>query len=777
MFGENPFLSPAQTWLRTLTSLSTLVAAGVILAPLFAEEATTQAPAIVNIDAGDGFQERLQGRLITAAPGEVIILPVGRFKLDKELNVAASSVTIRGQGPDQTILQFAGQRTGSHGLLATGDNLVLEDFAIEDAAGTALKTLGCRNVIFRRLRAEWTGGEKPTNGAYGLYPVQCDNVLIEACTAIGASDAGIYVGQSRQVVVRRCRAERNVAGIEIENTIDADVYENVATNNTAGLLVFDLPGLPQRNGKRVRVFNNQVTKNNHVNFAPQGNLVATLPPGTGMMVMATDDVELFQNEISANKTCNLAVLSYETAGTRHSDANFDPTPERISIHDNRFSSGGDQPQGILAQQLASFFSDQFPDILYDGVRPPNYDEKKQGPLIYLENNGEATFADIQIGQLTPQNLLSGKYQIIRNTDAYQKPIAALSEVKLTPHAPAQGTVSAAVAVYRSAPKRLSEWGLFVGDGSSQQPVDGVIPYDLNTPLFSDYASKYRFIRLPKAASIDWRDDDVLDFPVGTVIAKTFAYPTDMRDLDAGQTLLETRIQIRKETGWYGFAYIWNDEQNEAMLSLGGGEINASWIHTNGARRTNQYRVPNANECLNCHRNDREFTPLGPTARNLNREFAYPHGGENQLSHWSARGWLSNAPPEARRPRLADFQDPTGDIDRRARAYLEVNCAHCHNPTGTASTSGLDLRSAQTDPFQYGVWKPPVAAGQGAGDRKYDIVPGHPEASILMRRLESSQSAIQMPPIAHEIVHDEGVRIIRQWIEQHPTVEPTDHGKN
>ena len=232
------------------------------------------------VPTGPDVQFALQSRLIEAQPGDVIQLESGLYEFRGELNLMCRHVTIRGRGPDKTILSFRDQQVGSDGLAVTGDGFVIEDLAVENTAGNAIKVLGATGVTFRRVRTEWTDGPKSTNGAYGIYPVQCSDVLIEDCVAIAAADAGIYVGQSERVIVRRCRAEKNVAGIEIENTRHSDVYDNVAQNNTGGILVFDLPGLPVANGGTTRVYRNRIQGNNHTNFAPKGNMVADVPAGT-----------------------------------------------------------------------------------------------------------------------------------------------------------------------------------------------------------------------------------------------------------------------------------------------------------------------------------------------------------------------------------------------------------------------------------------------------------------------------------------------------------------
>jgi uncharacterized repeat protein (TIGR03806 family) len=314
------------------------------------------------------------------------------------------------------------------------------------------------------------------------------------------------------------------------------------------------------------------------------------------------------------------------------------------------------------------------------------------------------------------------------------------------------------------PEKLSAYGLFHGNGSTQEPADGVVPYDLNSPLFSDYAAKYRFVRLPPGTSAVYRDEDVFEFPVGTIIVKTFAYPHDMRDLSKGQRLLETRLLIHQPDGWTGLPYVWNDEQSEATLKVAGGACDVHWVHSDGKERTVNYLIPNTNQCLGCHENSKVMAPIGPKARNLNKSFPYPEGSDNQLAHWGKVGYLRGAPSPAQAPRLPVWDDPsTGTVEQRARAWLEINCAHCHNPKGPARTSGLDLMASQTDRYKQGIWKTPIAAGRGSGGRFYDIIPGKPDASILVYRIESTELGVMMPELSRRLVHEEGVALVRQWI--------------
>lgn len=313
------------------------------------------------------FEESLQQQLIEAQAGDVIEIPEGVHEMTRSLSLNVSGVTIRGAGIDASVLSFSNQIQGAEGLLVSANDFVIEDLAIEDTVGDAIKINQSRNVVIRNVRTEWTGGPLSTNGAYGIYPVQSQNILIDGAVAIGASDAGIYVGQSEQIIVRNSRAEYNVAGIEIENSTFADVYDNVATNNTGGILVFDLPDIPVQGGRNTRIFNNQIINNNVDNFAPVGNIVASVPAGTGLMVMANDSIEVFGNNFTNNQTANVLIVSYLLGGRTTDDTNYGPYPEAIFIHDNQYVGGGNAPDSEPLQMLQAATGQAIPDIVWDGM--------------------------------------------------------------------------------------------------------------------------------------------------------------------------------------------------------------------------------------------------------------------------------------------------------------------------------------------------------------------------------------------------------------------------
>lgn len=360
---------------------------------------------VIRIEPGPKAAEDAQEALILAEPGDVIEFAEGTFEFTGTLSLYdTEGVTIRGQGIEKTTLSFKGmgQGTGGEGLKITADKFTIEDLTVADTPGDAIKVEGADGVVFRRVRTWWTGGPDPENGAYGIYPVLSKNILIEYCIAECASDAGIYVGQSEDAILRHNKATRNVAGIEIENTVRADVYDNVATNNTGGMLVFSLPGLVLKNGSHCRVFNNHIYENNHDNFAKAGNIVADVPPGTGLMIMANDHVEVFDNDIHDNQTANCSIISYIATQRPYDDPEYDPYPEAIHIHDNVFAGGGDNPSGAIGDLVAPLVGGQMPDILYDGI--VNTEKLVDGTLpaelrLYIHDNGDADFANIHLGAL------------------------------------------------------------------------------------------------------------------------------------------------------------------------------------------------------------------------------------------------------------------------------------------------------------------------------------------------------------------------------------------
>ena len=342
------------------------------------------------------------------------------------------------------------------------------------------------------------------------------------------------------------------------------------------------------------------------------------------------------------------------------------------------------------------------------------------------------------------------------------------------------------------PQRLSDWGVvYVADGRLRLNAR-VEPYTLDTPLFTDYAHKLRTVWMPEGQAARYQPVETLEFPVGTIISKTFYYPLPetgrgadvvLRSVDDGPEpdgglsldrvrLVETRLLVRRASGWVALPYVWNAEQTEARLMRGGELLPLTLVSSDGRREQVDYAVPDANQCAGCHGTDlksKAVFPIGPKVRHLNHEFAYAGGKANQLAHWQQVGYLTGVPAGAL-PRNPSWDDPAAALEARARSYLDINCGHCHSPKGAARTSGMWLDASTRDLLRLGRCKLPIAAGQGTSDRRWDIVPGKPDASILPYRMGSVDPGVMMPELGRSVVHAEGVALIRDWIADMPAEE-------
>lgn len=396
-----------------------------LLLPALLLSAASALAAEVAVEAGDGATERLVEALIMAKPGDTIAIGAGRFELKEGLSLQVDDVRVKGAGPDATVLSFAGQTGSGEGLLVTSNRVVLEDFAVEDPRGDGIKSKGSDQITFRNLRVVWTGGPKESNGAYGVYPVSSQHVLIDGVTVSGASDAGIYVGQSQDIVVRNSRAEYNVAGIEIENSARADVYRNVATHNAGGILVFDLPNLPVQGGHDIRVFDNDVVDNDTGNFAPKGNTVAMVPKGMGIMVMANRNVHVFGNRMSGNGTAHVLIAAYPN---EYEDADYMFVPRGVYVHDNEYGAGGNAPDGEVGKIISDISGTPVPDVVWDGVtRIPEYFSWVRPENRVYVSEPRATFINLK---MISQMLLPWGWWPDRDASGYAGSLPEPAPVKL-----------------------------------------------------------------------------------------------------------------------------------------------------------------------------------------------------------------------------------------------------------------------------------------------------------------------------------------------------------
>jgi parallel beta-helix repeat protein len=380
----------------------------------------------ISVEAGEGAAERLVEALITVSPGDTIRIGPGQFEIVEGLSLDVDEVTVQGAGPAATILSFKNQAGSGEGLLVTSDRVVLRDFAVEDAKGDGVKSKGSDQITFRNLRVEWTNGPDEKNGSYGVYPVSSRNVLIDGVTVKGASDAGIYVGQSENIVVRNSRAEYNVAGIEIENSMKADVHDNVATHNTGGILIFDLPNLPVQGGHDIRVFDNKVVDNDTANFAPKGNMVAVVPKGMGIMVMANRNVHVFGNELDGNGTTQVLIAAYPND---YDDDNYMFVPRGVYVHGNSYGEGGNAPDGEVGKTISDVSGTPVPDIVWDGVTtiPEYFSWTSAENRVYVDEAEGTTFVNLK---MISQLLLPWGWWPDRDIAGYKGSLPEPSPVKL-----------------------------------------------------------------------------------------------------------------------------------------------------------------------------------------------------------------------------------------------------------------------------------------------------------------------------------------------------------
>ena len=890
--------------------------------------------------------------------GDTIEFGPGTFDFTTSLVMShKKGITIKGAGMRKTILNF-GEREGfSEGItMSHMEGITIEDLTLLDAPGFGLKISDSDYVTLRNMRSMWSSddgnmdAEIPStldvacqanalslaesvgtytdangivrryeigsdNGGYALYPVLTNNVLLDNVVALGASDAGIYVGQSNDIIVRNSHALFNVAGYEIENSDRADMYDNVAECNTGGFLIFDLPGLNQY-GDKTRMFNNISRYNNTPNFAP-GGIVGSVPQGTGFLILGYDEMEIFNSHFHNNRTAGIVFVGHNILGGSP-DLRMDLHPEGTHIHDNVFDNNGYLPQvpstdalqcaegtgpgltdippcivtgiddshpsllplliQIKTLQAGDLYVAQGAHIVWDGDidqlnedcelaaefqdvvderGKPQYDGTHTPDCRYnaykFDDNKQIKRPDwfhcISDNQFSPQNR---PYMNFDGIDPLTPPLTDLSvhdcetaygrDLEPLPAAvvetyqfdasggsiPTEEEIKATCENFSGTQinrealafncEKLSQYNLFADATDPRTGAnEGGLLYDLTTPLFSDYAKKYRFVFLPPGEKAQWRQgnaqqpNQTLDFPVGTVIAKTFSFVDG-----ANENIVETRLLIHRQDDdgnsfWEGMAYRWEtDEQGnrtDAYLSLAGDVTPVSWNFVDDdtgetvSGSTDSYVVPHPNQCGTCHLNDDRpagDAPIGPKVRLMNRAMTYDGVTKNQLQHWIDLALLDGAPNDLQVNadaiaeaawRLPNFKipgefiklpsnskgqqpgEPGYDKEIRARAWLETNCAHCHNRKGLAGSTGVYLDVFRRVDLNYGICKTPNTGGSGSGGRSVAIMPSNADDSIVSFRIGSNDAGERMPPLARSVTHSEAVELINDWIDNVITVDP------
>ncbi|EKF73784.1 hypothetical protein A11A3_11908 [Alcanivorax hongdengensis A-11-3] len=924
------------------------------------------------IEPGPDATEDMVNAMIQLRPGDVMQFACGYFDLKEGLLIQATEdVLIKGCGKDKTVLSFRDSInvTGLEAINVRG--ITVEDLTILDSPGDAFKLKGVKWGTLNGVRAMWSGGggtitadnygdrlqvectKPPMNegdptpdyipssasGRYGIYPVESENILVDNSESVGASDAGIYVGQTNNAIIRNSRAIYNVMGFEIENVQGGEYNSNTAECNTGGFLIYDLENITQYGDTSV-MLNNLARNNNTYNFAQSG-LVSIVPRGSGFITLGYDNIEIYNNTFEDHSTGAILYISYELVDGKGNtaDKKLDPYTEGLHIHNNVFKHSGyslpppdlektldgnienllptliglknlptlNDPTQILSslQNLANLGKGAH--ILWDGLRDDldadcPYPVDANGDPVPADENGKPQLtnedpnpschynaykfdsngnrklpqwgscfhdndmssdsapylnfhgtdgleliiglADQDLSLLSPDGLASivtGTLNFPADThlsdhdcqSRFGKVLEPLPHVTIPPFersgdidpAPSEEVVEklcntsvASGEINRDALEvncpRLDQYNLFADPHDPRSmPNEGGMPFVLNSKLFSDYATKYRVAFIPPGTKAIYRDgqdgnnlNGALSFPLGTVIAKTFAF-TD--ESNHSEQLVETRLLIKRlsKSGkpmWEGLPYVWEKDDNGEPIAVyqpGGAQVAVHWHYRDAnsgkllTGSTDGYSVPNANQCITCHGNDDRpagSAPIGPKVRNLNRPYAPEssfmgtsgQGGfprVNQLQAMIDRGLLSGAPTleindkgiATNVERLPHWNVPGDsgaaanspeDIESRMRAYLEVNCQHCHNDKGAASNTGFYLDHFRPVNVSYGVCKKPTATGGGSCGRQHVIVPGSADKSIISCRLAAQGDPERMmPPIARSVTHDEASALLDQWI--------------
>ncbi len=347
------------------------------------------------VEPGAEAYAELLGALMDAQPGQTVCMSAGTFTFVDELSISGNGVTLRGAARDTTILDFRGQTVGANGVKVSGDDVTITALTVKDTPGDGIRGDDVKNITYDDVAVIWTEEASTNNGAYGFYPVGCDGVTIRKSLVVGARDAGIYVGQSKNVLVEDSEAYGNVAGIEFENTSDATLRRTHAHDNTAGVLIFNLPGLPVKDGKRTLAYDNIVENNNIPNFGEAGTVVATVPPGIGFMILAADNNEIRDNQIRGNDTNGVIIVEYtDKLFEKFDDPEFNIYAEGNFVHDNTFSGNGTKPDPLILAVTAN--KSPSVDLLLDGCTDPGLDNADGALSNCFMGNGSATFLNMDL---------------------------------------------------------------------------------------------------------------------------------------------------------------------------------------------------------------------------------------------------------------------------------------------------------------------------------------------------------------------------------------------
>ncbi len=774
--------------------------------------------AVISVSV-DNFEESLNQALQAAQKGDTIQMPAGRFQMRNELLINRPGMILRGMGPEKTVLNFKNQKAGPQGIIATKNQIVFSQFAVEDTAGNGIKVIGSQGVVFDKVRVTWTEGPSEKNGSYGIYPVLTSDVLIQDCEVSGASDAGLYVGQSKNVIVRRNFVHGNVAGLEIENSSNVDVYQNRAFKNTVGMLVFNLPDLLVKTGQRIRFFWNQSNDNNLKNFSTPGSIINLVPQGAGMLILAAQNVEIFENEFLKNKLTGISVNNYLISERKITDTQYDPMPKGIAIFDNKISQGEASLLPLEFPEVSQLFSRglisdsqkttliiklllgvKTPSVITDGIMDGTYTSKPAlgADRICIHSNLNEKGKPIDFGNLhldSPNTFLGlptgpATRSLVPHLCTHPRlPEIILPPMSIEPGNEPRPSPEEIQAHCKSNPlgkdqvnrgaldydcPDLEDYNLFQkSEDATQSPLSQGFHFKPSSELFTDYSEKSRFVFVPPGESILFDGPSQFDFPNGTVLAKTFQQY--ILNSSGKPTLrpLETRLLIKRQNVWVPLNYIWDGQGKKAKLKYGGEVISMKISPQGTGKPVNiDYHVPNLRQCASCHSVNDQILPLGFKGKFLNWNFkgvtSVDHS--NLLDQMQKRSLIKGLPADLSTvDSVPSWTEAKLTKENRVKAYLDINCAHCHNPQGNARNTGLFLSyEVPANSRAYGICKTPVAAGIGSGGHKFAIQPSSAKNSVLIYRMTQSHLAVKMPQLGRSAVHEQAVDLISQWINEMPS---------
>ncbi|MFT7623312.1 MAG: parallel beta-helix repeat protein [Myxococcota bacterium] len=712
-------------------------------APILAVSAGDGAPCHWTVAPGDQDQDTIQAALSAALTDQTVCLEAGIYQVTRQLRVARLGVTLRGAG-ETTVLDFNGSTLSPNGVALINDDTGVRDLLIRGASGAGVSGVARHNVHVNNVVVEGAGAVR-----FGIDFISGDGIVVEGNTVTGATRAAIRLSRGFRGRVANNDLSDSGAGLELEASTSIGVDANQIHGNTIGVLITNTPGLPGAVGSRAKLKDNVIDGNNGASIATAPGIDSV--SGIGVLIVASDRNEVAGNTIRNNQSAGIAILSREgTILPASRVADFDAIVESSHVFDNTYEGNAGAPTGFAKDLGAA-------DVVWDGCIPDG-DVAADKRTCIREPAGTVLNLDV-CGQ--------GDTDVDCELTAFNTPEACSSKVGCPDIDPAQPEANETCEMPYP---RLSDYGFFGRDAlAAMVPTERVLPYEVSASLWADGAEKWRYLALPaNGETIAFKDLGTWILPTGAVLIKSFGYPLDEREPNGARRLIETRLLIHTSGGWVGHSYVWNDAQTEAHRYPAGLETTLSFTDKTGAAVERPYLAPSPERCADCHGWSGRQVPLGLNTRMLNRMVSRDGQQTAQIQWLADAGAFAFPPQQTGRLAHPSPYDETADLNGRARAWLDTNCGHCHRPGSAAEETDLVLAAAATEDAQLGICQESVYAG-GAGDDTvaYTIVPGDPDASLMVQRIAVAGSEFRMPPLPLQTLDSQGLELIRAWIADMP----------